>query len=176
MEKKKYTFKVNYFEKLRRLNDLANVLSDFRDKLGDFHSPKDSEKEVLNNLTQLLSQRREEITKLENEVIDFFSAKLHRYWKMRIISFDDTGKIKYEDEYEIYPYELIQENYYLACLRLDHNYYSTTFSDSGFIIDELIRKDCTIELQEIDFTDFICDFGSYANKIATQRMEKLSTK
>lgn len=176
MEQEIYTFKVSYFEKLRTLNDLANVLNEFRCKLGQFHSPTNDEKEVLDNLSKLLTGKREEIIKLENEAIDFFSSKLQRFWRMKIISFDSTGKFKHENEYEIYPYELFQENHYLACLRLDHDYYSSSFSDNGFMLDDLLCKDCTIELQEISKDDFFLTFNKYANEVITRRFEKLNVE
>ena len=173
MEQEIYTFKVSYFEKLKTLNDLANALNEFRCKLGRFHSPTDTEKEVLDNLSKLLTEKREEITKLENEAIDFFSSKLQRFWRMKITSFESAGKFKYENEYEIYPYELFRENRYLACLRLDHNYYSSSFSDNGFMLDDLLRKDCIIELQEISKEDFFLTFNKYVSEVITRRFEKL---
>lgn len=176
MKQETHTFKVNYFEKISGLNKLSNLIYEFRCKLGKFYSPTNTEKDVLDNLSKLLTEKREEVRKLEDEAINFFSSKLQRFWRMKITSFDSTGKFKYEKEYEIYPYELLQENHYLACLRLDHDYYSTSFSDNGFMLDDLLHKDCTIELQEISKEDFFLTFNKYANEVITRRFEKLNTE
>jgi hypothetical protein len=171
----KYTFKVNYFEKMKTLNDLESLLYEFRNKFGSFHSPKDTEKEVLDKLTELLEEKCGEIEKLQNELIDFFKDKLHRFWNMKIISFSENGH-KYEEEYDIYPYGFINENYYLECLQIQNDYYNTSFSDRGFVLDELVKKNCIIELQEMDSEDFLTKFSKYANEIFIRRMNKIKEK
>lgn len=168
----KYTFKVNYFEKMKTLNDLESLLYEFRNKFGRFHTPKDTEKKVFDKLTELLEEKCGEIEKLENELTDFFKDKLYRFWNMKIISFSENGH-KYEEEYDIYPYGFINENYYLECLQIQNGYYNTSFSDKGFTLDELVKKDCMIELQEITSEDFLIKFSKYANEIFIRRINKI---
>lgn len=171
----KYTFKVNYFEKLKTINDLETLLYEFRNKFGYFHLPKDTEKEVLDKLTGLLEEKHREIEKQQNELIDFFKDKLHRYWNMKIIFFSENGH-KYEEEYDVYPYGFINENYYLECLQIQNDYYNASFSDRGFTLDELVKKNCIIELQEMGSEDFLNKFSKYANEIFIRRMDKIKEK
>lgn len=163
------TLKIDYFEKLWTLEELDSLICDFRCRLGSFHMPKETEEKVLNKLTELVKERHIEVEKKVAEVIDFFKTKLCRFWCMTITT-ENTYGHKYKTEYLIYPYKLLESNNYLQCIHVQKNDKLIKIYDSGLVIDEIIKNNCTVELQEIDENGFLASvYGNLVQMVNGRR-------
>lgn len=161
METKKDTIEINCEDKLSMIHKLEKVIDDFHRELGTYHCMKQTEKDVLKNLRQLISERDEEVNDENKKLIDFFQDKLNRYWRMTVTTYtkeSSSGNITYTEEYLLYPYEISSLNHYMSCVRTgNRKAYSThemRFENGGFMLDEFMRGHSIIEMEELSKNEF----------------------
>lgn len=147
------------------------------EKLGNFHSVRKTEKEVMESLNKLVDERSTEL-KLEYEkVVDFFKTKMNKLWLMRITKGD--GEYKFTDEMLIYVYN-VQEScgrlqcLHSSCVKGSIDKYRFGFDDGGIDIETLCYS--VIELEEISKDEAFKIFNKVINKIIDHRLERQKEK
>jgi hypothetical protein len=167
-----YTFKVDYYEKYETLHKLSDLVSDFVGTLSPYHYPKGTEQEVLDNLYKIIKERANEIKKTKKELMVFFNEKMFSFWKMTIVTTNIHGD-EYKKEYFVYPYGVVMENNYFKCIYFKKDSYTTAFDDGGFMLDELVDKNCTITFQKITQEEFLAEHNNCVNNILNKRLNKI---
>lgn len=167
-----YTFKIDYYEKYETLLKLDSLVSDFVTNLGQYHYSKGTEREVLDNLYKIIIERGNDIKKTKKKLFDFFNERLFYFWKMTIVT-NGIHDTEYKKEYFVYPYGVVMENGFLKCIHFKKDSYTTEFDDGGFMLDELVDKNCTITFQKITQDEFLTEHNDCVNNILNKRLNKI---
>lgn len=171
------TFNVNCCDEIKQLDKLYSLIFDYRQGLGKYNALNSTEQKVLNELTNLIKERKTEVDSIQKDLCNFFSDKFYKYWKMTLKTIGGKG-YEYIEKYMIYPYDLIKENQYLCCVYTgnisDASIYTSGLIDNGFTLDRFFGKNITIEMEEVTKEDFINEAQKHMNKILDYRIDKLT--
>lgn len=183
METKKDTIEINCEDKLSIIYKLEKVIDDFQRELGTYHCMKQTEKDVLKNLRQLISVRDEEVNNENKKLIDFFQDKLNRYWRMTVTTYtkeSSSGNITYTEEYLLYPYEISSLNHYMSCVCTGNRKaciaHEMRFENGGFMLDEFMRGHSIIEMEELSKNDFNYEIHKDIDSVLEYRLYCESNK
>lgn len=174
----KYTIEIKQCDKLRELDKLQSLVDDFKVSIGRFRVSRGTEREVLNKLSDFISTKESETDKEYQRVLDFFSDKLKRYWKMCVRK--TICGVEYTENKLIYPYSIREDNGYIACVQTndvsDVRCYAFTFDDNGFTVEQLCNSngDCVVDLEEITKDEFLNSVDGVVHKILDYRLNKNS--
>lgn len=177
----KHSITIKYGEKANELNKLSELIDSFNEKLGNFHSVRKTEEEVMESLNKLVDERSTEL-KLEYEkVVDFFKTKMNKLWLMRITKGD--SEYRFTDEMLIYVYNVQESCGRLQCLHSScvsgsTDNYRFSFYDGSVDIETLCYsvRGTVIELEEVSKDKAFKIFNKVINKIIDHRLERQKEK
>lgn len=173
----KYSIVIKYDEKANELNRLSELIDSFNEKLGNFHTVRKTEKEVMESLSKLVDKRNAELKSEYKKVVDFLKTKMNKLWLMRITK--GEGEYKYTDEMLIYIYHVQESSGRLECLHSSCVSGSTDkrkfgFDDGCLDIETLCYsvRGTVIELEEITKDKAFKIFKKRINEIIDYRLER----
>lgn len=97
------TFNVNCCDEIKQLDKLYSLIFDYRQGLGKYNALNSTEQKVLNELTNLIKERKAEVDSIQKDLYNFFSDKFYKYWRITLKTIDSYGN-EYIEKYMIYPY------------------------------------------------------------------------
>ena len=163
---------VNCVNKIKQLDQLYDLLYNFKDEYSKYKNMSPTEKNIFNTLHELCDKEESNIVEAEKKVEEFFKDKLGKYWKMRV-TVSHNGN-EYTEEYIIYPYEFNKEcNYFFAMMSsaiIEINNFVYEIKDTSFSVDWFFRGDTTIEMEEITKEHFVSIATKRANDVLEYRL------
>ena len=151
------TIRINCRSKINQLNDLQELLYEFRNKFGKYKRMNETEEKVFKQLYELYDKEEKSVIDAEKEVEEFFKNKLGKYWRMKVTVLSYNHE--YVEEYVIYPYEFIKSNQYFFAIKSNDIHENISHlcevKDTSFSVDWFFRGDTTIEMEEITKEEFI---------------------
>lgn len=169
---------INCATKIEQLNQLVEVLWDFRDKLGKYKHMNETEEKIFSTLYELYEKEELNIIETENKVEEFFKEKLGKYWKMKVTVHSKNHD--YIQEYVMYPYNYIKENHYFFAVKSSDIHecgnHVCEIKDTSFSVDWFFRGDTTIEMKEITKEEFINIATKGVGDILNYRLMRLEQR
>ena len=177
----KYSITINCGEKANDLSGLGELINSFNEKLGEFHTVRKTEKEVIESLNRLVQERSLELKTEYDKVVEFFKSKMNKFWLMRITN--GGGEYKFTDEMLIYVYHVQEssgrlECLYSSCVSGIVDKHKFEFNDGYIDIETLCYsvRGTVIELEEISKDYAFEIFNKRINEIIDYRLERLKER
>lgn len=147
---------VNCVNKIKQLDQLYDLLYNFKDEYGKYKNMTPTEKNIFNTLHELCDKEESNIVEAEKKVEEFFKDKLGKFLKMRIIVCYNGNE--YTQEYAMYLYDFNENNKYFFAV-MTHNIHGPIclydIKDTSFSVDWFFRGDTIIETEEITKEEFV---------------------
>lgn len=178
IEKNIQTISIDCATKIEQLNNLYDVLCDFRNKYGMYKRMNETEDKIFNGLYQLYEEEDVKVVDAENKVEKFFKDKIGKYWKLKITTVSNGHD--YIQEYVIFPYDFNKDNHYFFAIMSsdlhENNTHVCELKDTSFSVDWFFRGNCTIEMKEITKDEFISESTKGINGIIDYILMRLEQR
>ena len=182
MEKTSKTEKINIncATKIEQLNQMYDLLNEFKDKYSQYKRMTPTEEKVFSTLYELCDKEELKIVEAEKKVVEFFRNKLGKYWRIRVTVCH--GGIEYAENYIMYLYDFDNHHinkYFFAVMSnniQECNNFVYEIKDTSLSVDWFFRGDTTIEMEEITKEEFVNIATKRVNDVLDYRLTRNQQK